>query len=48
MINGFCEEIAGESNAPFNFEKELLNQAKVMEAHRLSSEKKTRIYLSEL
>ena len=21
MINGFCEEIAGESNAPFNFEK---------------------------
>ena len=48
MINGFCEEITGKSNAPFNFEKELLNQAKVMEAHRLSSEKKTRIYLSEL
>ena len=37
MIDIFCMEITGSEKAPFNFEEELLNQAKVMEAHRLSN-----------
>jgi predicted dehydrogenase len=37
MIDAFCMEIAGKKKSPFNFEKELLDQAKVMEAHRLSN-----------
>tara|TARA_Y100001936_G_scaffold222094_1_gene237697 strand:+ start:328 stop:1356 length:1029 start_codon:yes stop_codon:yes gene_type:complete len=32
MLETFCMEIMGLKNAPFNFEQELLNQAKVMEA----------------
>jgi predicted dehydrogenase len=37
MIDAFCMEITGKEKSSFNFEKELLNQAKVMEAHRLSN-----------
>ena len=37
MIDTFCMEITGKEKSSFNFEKELLNQAKVMEAHRLSN-----------
>ena len=32
----FCMEIAGTKKAPFDFEQELLNQAKVMSAAFLS------------
>jgi predicted dehydrogenase len=37
MIDTFCMEITGKEKSPFNFENELLNQAKVMEAHRISN-----------
>ena len=37
MIDMFCMEINGNGKLSLNFEKELLNQAKVMEAHRLSN-----------
>ena len=32
MIDVFCMEIAGTKKAPFDFEQELLNQAKTIEA----------------
>ncbi len=41
-------EITGTKNAPFNFEEELLNQGKVMEAHRRSSNTCKLIHLEEL
>ena len=31
MLDTFCKEIMGTMKAPFNFEEELLNQAKVMQ-----------------
>ena len=31
MLDTFCKEITGKMKAPFNFEEELLNQAKVMQ-----------------
>ena len=37
MLDTFCMEITGTKNAPFNFEQELLNQAKVMFAANHSS-----------
>ena len=30
MINAFCMEITGTKKAPFDFEQELLNQARAM------------------
>ena len=36
MLNTFCMEITGTKKAPFDFEQELLNQAKVMSAAHLS------------
>ena len=48
MIDTFCMEIAGKKKSPFNFEEELLNQAKVMEAHRRSSDTGKLIHLEEL
>ena len=32
MLDTFCMEITGTKKAPFDFEQELLNQAKVMQA----------------
>ena len=37
MLDIFCMEITGTKNAPFNFEQELLNQAKVMFAANSSA-----------
>ena len=37
MINTFCCELFQENTSKFNFEKDFENQAKVMEAHRISS-----------
>ena len=37
MIDTFCLEISGEKKASFNFEQELLNQAKTMEAVQRSN-----------
>ena len=41
MIDTFCMEITGTKKTPFDFEQELLNQAKVMTAINLSSFKGT-------
>ena len=48
MIDVFCMEITGKKKSSFNFEDELLNQAKVMEAHRLSNYNHKEIWLSEI
>jgi NDP-hexose-3-ketoreductase len=48
MINVFCMEITGERKSSFNFEEELLNQAKVMTAHRLSNFSHKEVWLSEI
>ena len=39
MLDAFCMEIIGTKKAPFNFEQELLNQAKVMFAASSSENK---------
>ena len=39
MLDAFCMEIIGTKKAPFNFEQELLNQAKVMFAASSSEDK---------
>ena len=39
MIESFSKEILMKENSSFNFEDDLLNQAKVMEACRMSSKK---------
>ena len=48
LINEFCLEINGEKNSSLNFEKELLLQARIMEAHRISSEKKRFVNIDEI
>jgi len=48
MIDIFCMEINGNSKSSINFEKELLNQAKVMEAHRLSNLSHKEKYLDDI
>ena len=48
ILDTFCMEITGTKKASFNFEEELLNQAKVMEAHRRSSDTGKRVHLEEL
>ena len=48
MIDSFCKEINGERKSTFNFETDLLNQAKVMEAHRISSKEKRFVELNEI
>ena len=48
MIDTFCMEITGKEKSPFNFEEELLNQAKVMAAHRLSNSTHKEVWLSEI
>ena len=48
IIDIFCMEIIGKKKSPINFEEELLNQAKVMEAHRLSNSTHKEVWLSEI
>jgi len=48
MIDMFCMEINGNGKLSLNFEKELLNQAKVMEAHRLSNISHKEKYLDDI
>ena len=48
MINTFCQEITGDKKSSFNFEEDLKNQARVMEAHRVSSEEKRFVSLDEI
>jgi len=48
MINEFCLEITNERKSMINFELELLCQARVMEAHRLSADKKRFVNIDEI
>jgi len=48
MINTFCLEISGDKKSSVNFENDLLNQAKTMEAHRISSQEKRFVSLDEI
>jgi len=48
MIDAFYLEISGNKKSSFNFEEELENQAKVMEAHRISSNEKRFVSLDEI
>ena len=48
MINSFCNEINGENKPIFNFENDLLEQAKIMEAHRISSKERRFVGLDEI
>ena len=48
MIDVFCKEIMGIKSANYNFEEDLLNQARIMEAHRLSNKENRFVNLSEI
>ena len=48
MIKAFYEDIMKITKCSFNFERELLSQARVMEAVRLSNNKKKFITLEEI
>jgi NDP-hexose-3-ketoreductase len=48
MVDIFCKEIMNIESATYNFEDDLLNQAKVMEAHRLSNKENRFVHLSEI
>jgi predicted dehydrogenase len=48
MVNGFSKEVLGLEPATFNFEGDLLNQARVMEAARLSHIESRFVELSEV
>jgi len=48
MINVFCQEIYQKKNSKVNFETELKNQARVMEAHRISSSEKRFVNIDEI
>ena len=48
IIDAFCMEIGGKKKVSFNFEDELLNQAKVMDAHRFSASGQKLVWLDEI
>ncbi len=48
MIDGFCKDLLGIESTMFNFETDLLNQAKVMQAARLSNAENRLVELSEI
>lgn len=48
MIDAFCNEIMDIHTCNFNFENDLLNQAKAMEAARLSVNEQRSVLLSEI
>ena len=47
MLDVFSKTVTGEIVEPFNFEKDLLDQAKLLEAIRISASDKRLVYLSE-
>jgi len=47
MINNFAKEIKNKKNQ-INFEKDIINQAKVMEAARISNKEKRSVKISEI
>ena len=48
MIDAFCLDVSGERKYSFDFEDELLNQAIVMEAHRLSDKSHKEEWISDI
>ena len=48
MIENFAKEIQGINKSDFDFEKDLLNQARVMEAARRSNQKRRAVRISEI
>ena len=48
MIDSFSKEIANLEKAGFNFEQDLLYQARLMEALRLADKSKKRVFLSDM
>ena len=47
MFESFCNTIENNITNPYNFEEDLLNQAKLMESIRISNKEKRIVYLSE-
>jgi predicted dehydrogenase len=48
MIDSFCRELKNPKTAPYVFEEDLLNQAKVMEAARISDKEKRFVKIDEI
>ena len=48
MIDVFSNEIFGKEPSPYNFEEDMLLQAKVMDAHRISNNEKRFVKLNEI
>lgn len=48
MIDSFCHEITGNNQREFNFEEDLLKQAKIMEAARISDREKCFVDIEEI
>ena len=48
MIDSFCSQVSGESTFGFNFEEDLMNQAKIMDAARMSHKENHSITVSEI
>ena len=48
MFDTFCNVITKKIENPYDFEKDLLDQAKLMEAIRVSNEEKKLINLSDI
>ena len=48
MINSFCDELQNTSSTQYNFEEDLLNQARVMEAARISNNQKKSVRIDEV
>ena len=48
MINSFCDELQNTQSSQYNFEDDLLNQARVMEAARISNKGKRYVRIDEV
>ena len=48
MIDSFCNELKNPKTSSYNFEEDLINQAKVMEAARLSNKEKRFVEIKEI
>ena len=48
MFDTFCSVVTNKIQNPYNFEKDLLNQAKLMECIRISNREKRLVFLSDL
>lgn len=48
MISSFCDEIQNPNSLQYNFEDDLLNQARVMEAARISNKEKRYVRIDEV